>query len=233
MTNKEQLLRKLRLNSDATDGQLKLAFEKLRHTYELVAISSNDEDIKKMAENKLRELTALAETVIGAVEIDMTYNDEYDEIIKAAHKLLENSRASVNERRIMLEKLNKTTMTSENYYLQTLIHLEINNGFPGCKEAKKTIENAIVIEPQNEAFLALREGIDSVIQAKIAYDEEQLRIQQLQLQEQQEKQKAAEAEARAQQRRAICGGIFECICGCIGGIFECVCSCCSCCDDCC
>lgn len=233
MPNREILLKKLKLENGATDNEIKIAYEKLRHTYELVAISSTDNDVKQIAEKKLSELKALSDSVIGDINLEIVHDDEYGEIVKATYKLLENSHSNEKDISAMIDKLKNTTMTSENYYLQTLLYLEINNGFPGCENAKKTIENALVIEPNNEAYLALKKGIDSVIQAKIEYDEEQLRIQEEQLREQQERQKQLEAEAQAQKRRAICGGIFECICGCIGGFFQCVCSCCSCCDDCC
>ena len=46
MPNRELFLKKLRLDEDATDNEISVAYEKLRLTYELVAISSNDSGIK-------------------------------------------------------------------------------------------------------------------------------------------------------------------------------------------
>ena len=229
MPNREFLLRKLRLENDATDDEIKIAYEKLRITYELVAISSNDKDVKQIAEKKLSELNELSKFVIASTNLEIAGSDEYDETIKAAHRLLENRRASETDKYRMIERLNKTTMTSENFYLQTLLYLDVNNGFPGCRNAKETIENALVIEPNNEAYLALKNGIDSVIQAKINHDEEMLKRKEQERRELEERQKRLQAEADAQKRRAVCGGILEGCCECLGGLFECLFACCDCC----
>lgn len=233
MPDRELLLKKLRLKMDASDDDVKIAYEKLKHTYELISISSSDNEIKQIAEKKLRELTALSCLVPQSVNWEFDRDDEYDEIVKAANRLLGNGHVKEKEISQMIEKLENTTITSENYYLQTLLHLEINNGYSGCEKAKITIENALVIEPANEAYIALKKGIELVIQAKIEHDKEQMRIQQEQLEAQERRQKELERQARNEKRRAICGGIFECVCGLVSGIFQCVCSCCSCCDDCC
>ena len=89
MPNREFLLRKLRLENDATDDEIKIAYEKLRITYELVAISSNDKDVKQIAEKKLSELNELSKFVIASTNLEIAGSDEYDETIKAAHRLLD------------------------------------------------------------------------------------------------------------------------------------------------
>lgn len=229
MQNKELLLKKLRLENDASDETIKVACEKLKYTYELVATSSTDPDIKQIAENKLRELRQLSDSVIANVKITVSHDDSYGETVAAARKLLENARASEEALRAMIVQLSNTAITSENYYLQTLLYLQINCGYPGCVNAKKTIENAIAIEPNNEAYLAIKRGIDSVIQAKIDFDAEQLRIAEEKMREEEQKRRELEQEAIKQQRKAICGSIFECVCGCVGMIFACICGCC---EDC-
>ncbi len=229
MLNRETLLKKLRLTSSASDSEICSSYAKLKHTYELVSISSADEEIKKIAKSKLEDLERYMQFLPQVEVVSDSQGSEYDKTVKAAYKMLEKGKANEGELNEMLRKLLNTTMTSENYYLQTLLYLEINNGFPGCEYAKKTIENALQIEPQNHAYLALKNGIDSVIQAKINYDEEQIRIKQQQLREEEERRQRLEREARVQQTRACCGETATVICG----IFACFCECfSSCCDGC-
>lgn len=232
MQNKELLIKKLRLNSNATDQEIYVAYTKLKNTYELVIVRTNDSDVKAMAEQKLRELEGLYDAGLGKVSFDISGDDGYDEIVKASYKLFSNGRAGEKECRIMIDKLKNTTMTSENYYLQAMLHLEINNGYPGCGEAKEAIENALTIEPGNEAYLALKKGIDSVIKAKIDHDEHQRRIKEEELRQQQEREAQLRKEEERERRRVLCGNICECMCECFGGLVQCICSCCSCCDDC-
>lgn len=232
MSDREILLKKLRLDSGADDNEIKVAYEKLKQTYELIVISSYDKDIKEIAEKKLRELEKLADSVIGGMSLKSVYEGQYDEIVRAAYKLLGNRNAKAEDLNDMIGKLENTTMTSENYYLQTLLYLEINNGFPGCEKAKQTIENALVIEPRNESYLALKKGIDAVIESKIEYDEELKRIKEEEERELLERQRREEKEAIWQRRRAMCGRLCECTCESLTGICQCICSCCSCCDDC-
>ena len=234
MRNRSVICQKLRLAEDVGKKELKIAYEKQKQTYELIILSSTDATVKKIAEQKLREWKELGvKEELEGISISTPESDAYEDVIRAAYRLLEHRGAKEEELSEMLEKLHQTKQTAENFYLCTLIHLEKNNGYPGCASAKYTIESALNLDPGNEAYLALKKGIDAVIQANKEYQEEQMRIRQEALVRQAEEQKEAERRARRERNCELCGEGFTCTCGIIGVLLECLCGCMGCMDDCC
>ena len=226
MQNNELLLKKLRLDAGASETQVRFAYEKLKNSYELIAISTEDEGIKAAAERKLEELKRLGEALPCEMEIELVAEEEYDEVINAAYRMLGNSRANEGDIQIMIGKLGKIGQTGESYYLQGLLHLQINNGYPGCERAKQPIENAVTMDPNNQAYLALKEGVDSVIRAKIAHDEEMQREKERQLEIERQRQLEAQRRARIQMFWSVCQTVCTVVFGIICGVFQCVCTCC-------
>lgn len=226
MENKKLLCRKLRLAEFTDDKTLKMAYEKQKQTYELVMLSATDENIRKIAERKLKELISLAEKCcLEGITVTTEDSSSYSEIIEACYRLLGNKQKKAGDIGDMLNMLRRTEQSAENYYLQALLHLEADSGHRGCANALEPIRSALNIEPENETYIALHKGITDVITAKAEYEKRALEELGRFREEQDRRLKEEETRRRWQMAGDICCNLAQCAGTIVVGVFSCFCEC--------
>lgn len=222
--SENNLRKKLRVDENSDVKELKLEYEKLKQTYELIIVSSKDESIREIAKKKLEALKRDAsEYIFDNVKVQTNNMHNYETVISAAYKLLESGKSNYKEIDAVIRNLNSIKRTSENYYLQAVLTLQKECGTQEYETAKKHIEEALKFDSNNEVYLEMHNGIIECLKRTIEIDERNKRILEEQNRQYQERQRKLAAEANAQRRRASCGDFCECVGNCFEILFDCLC----------
>lgn len=169
----------LRLSRAASDEELQERYSRLAETYRLVAEFAGDDAVYEIAALKFTQL----------LEAGEEHGLEYAWQKEGGDKVV-------------------PTNFAERYYLQAGSKLRYSSGIDSVREAVASLQEALVLDPTNTAYIAVLEEIEHSVRE---YEEEQLRVQREREQREREREEQNKRERRRRRWSGFFGGIGDII----------------------
>lgn len=218
----------LRVRESADRDELQAKYLRMLDTYQMTLTFAESPEVAEIARIKLEQLVEAGKKCgLDSENFESSVTNTIQTDISSIKLALNSSGCDASKLRgsNILGKIDLLPKSAEKHYLKAMVNLRLDSSFQGCQNAVEEIQNAIRLDPTNEAYTGL---LDAISEQLKEYEQRQ---RDRAIQEERERQKrerlSQEALDRARRRQfwnsfgpcasgvgAIALNIFVCWCIC-------------------
>lgn len=213
----------LRVQKTADRKELQAKYLRMLDSYQMTATFAEDRAVSEIARRKIEQLIAAGkEYGLDNEYFESNTTTAQQTNISSIKLALNSSECSVDKLREsnMLDRISALPESAEKHYLKSVVMLRIDSSFRGCRDAITELDEALNLDPTNEAYIGLLDAITEQVQD---YEQRQKEKADKEERERLERERKSQEALDAAKEKEFLDSAAGCIFGCGVPLLMCCC----------